>query len=109
MKVEQRFAGRLRELRERAALSQKELAERVGLTVRQVSRLETEAQKPSWETVVALAEALGVDCRAFLAEPARMPEPKRGRPKKAGGSRHEEPAPKHRGGRPSKRKKGNGS
>src|SRR5262245_13861999 len=98
MKAEH-FAGRLRELRERAGMSQKDLAERVGLTVRQVSRLETKAQKPSWETVVALAEALGVDCRAFLDEPDRMPEPKRGRPKKPDGPRHEESAPKRRGGR----------
>jgi len=79
----QYFAGRLRELRESAGLSQKALADRTGLTVRQVSRLETGIQKPTWETAIALTEALGVDCRAFLEEPADLPKPKRGRPSKA--------------------------
>src|SRR5262245_17656042 len=77
------FAARLKELREQAGLSQKDLAGQVGLTVRQISRLETGAQTATWPTAVALAKALGVDCLAFLKEPAALPEPKRGRPPKA--------------------------
>jgi transcriptional regulator with XRE-family HTH domain len=77
------FAGRLRELREAAGMSQKALADRVGLTVRHVSRLETGAQKPSWEAAVAVAEALGVCCLAFLEEPSARPAAGRGRPPKA--------------------------
>jgi transcriptional regulator with XRE-family HTH domain len=79
------FAGRLKELREQAGLSQKELADRVGQTVRQVSRLETGAQKPSWETALALCRALGVSCEAFTQKPAAQPEPRRGRPPKPPG------------------------
>jgi transcriptional regulator with XRE-family HTH domain len=82
------FAGRLRELRERAGLTQQELAARVGTTVRNISRLETGVQEATWPTVVALAGVFGVTCDAFLQEPAAMPEPHRGRPRKAqaGGS-----------------------
>lgn len=94
------FAGRLKELREQAGISQSDLAGKIGQTVRQVSRLETGAQKPSWETAIALAQALGVDCRAFLEKPAATSDPKRGRPRK------EEPSapkqPKRPRGRPRK-------
>jgi transcriptional regulator with XRE-family HTH domain len=77
------FAGRLRELREAAGLSQQAVADQTGLTVRQVSRLETGAQKPSWETVVALSRVLAVSCEAFLSEPSRVAERRpRGRPSK---------------------------
>ena len=77
------FAGRLRELREGAGLTQPELAERVGTTVRNISRLETGVQEATWPTVVALAKAFGVSCDAFLQEPAAPPDPHRGRPRKA--------------------------
>jgi transcriptional regulator with XRE-family HTH domain len=98
------FAGRLKELREHAGLSQKELAERVGLTVRQISRFETGVQTATWPTAVALAEALGVTCLAFLEEPAAAPEPKRGRPPKAPTEPPAEPEPKRPRGRPRKEK-----
>ncbi len=76
------FAGRLKELREQVGISQKALAERVGLNVRQVSRLETGAQTATWPVVVALCQALGVGPDAFLQKPAVMLEPERGRPHK---------------------------
>jgi transcriptional regulator with XRE-family HTH domain len=76
------FAGRLRELREQAGLTQGQLAAHVGTTVRNISRLETGAQEPTWPTVVALAKVFGVSCEAFLQPPAAMPEPRRGRPPK---------------------------
>jgi transcriptional regulator with XRE-family HTH domain len=93
------FAGRLRELREQAGLTQLGLAERLGTTVRNVSRLETGAQEATWPTVVALAKLFGVSCDAFLQEPAALPPPKRGRPRK--GPPQEE-APKRPRGRPRK-------
>ncbi len=77
------FAGRLRQLRERAGLTQRELAQRLGTTVRTISRLETGAQEATWPIVVALAEVFGVTCESFLQEPEARPEPKRGRPRKA--------------------------
>src|SRR5262245_61375926 len=93
------FAGRMKELREQAGLSQQQLADRLGTTVRNISRLETGVQEPTWPTVLALAEVFGVDCNAFTQEPAARPEPSRGRPPKAKG---EEPAPKRPRGRPRK-------
>jgi transcriptional regulator with XRE-family HTH domain len=77
------FAARLRELREQAGLTQRELAERADTTVRNISRLETGAQEATWPTVVALACVFGVSCDAFLQPPGILPEPRRGRPRKA--------------------------
>ena len=77
-----RFGARLRELRTAAGLSQPALAQMVGLTVRQISRLETSAQVPTWPTILALAKALGVSCEAFTVEAAETPEPQRGCPRK---------------------------
>jgi transcriptional regulator with XRE-family HTH domain len=76
----QLFGVRLKELREGAGLSQKELAARAGLGQRSVSNWEQGIREPVWSNVVALAAALGVDCRAFLEEPGEISKPGRGRP-----------------------------
>ncbi len=68
------FAGRLRAFRERAALTQEELAERAGLTAKAVGALERgERRKPYPHTVRALADALTLDDdgRAELTAAAR--------------------------------------
>src|SRR5438046_1273530 len=93
------FAGRLRELREAAGLTQPQLAARAGLSVRQVSRFETGVQDATWPTILALCQALDVDCKSFMTPPATVPAPARGRPRKA-----QEPAqkPKRPRGRPKK-------
>src|SRR5262245_14022213 len=96
------FAARLRELREQAGLTQKELAERVGTTVRNVSRLETGTQEATWPTVVALARLFGVSCDAFLQQPASLPMPQRGRPPKQATAQAEEQVAKRPRGRPKK-------
>jgi transcriptional regulator with XRE-family HTH domain len=77
------FQARLRELREAAALTQSDLAERAGLSIGGVTQLEQGRRKPAWETVEKLAAALGVGVEAFSA-PATgsAPAPKRGRPRK---------------------------
>jgi transcriptional regulator with XRE-family HTH domain len=78
------FAARLRELRNAAGLSQKELAERSGVKQNSISQLEAGDRNPIWETVIALADALGVSCDDFRRSPASEPEaPRRGRPPKA--------------------------
>ena len=84
------FPARLRELREAVGLTQPQLAEKVGISPRQVSRLETGAQTATWPTVVALAQALGVDCTAFTQPPASETGTRpRGRPRKeAPGATH---------------------
>jgi DNA-binding XRE family transcriptional regulator len=79
------FAGRLRELREAAGLTQQQLAERAGMAWRTITHLEGGDRKPSWETVLTLCAALNVGCQEFAKEPAPRPEPKRGRPPKTGG------------------------
>lgn len=60
------FGPRLRKLREKAGLTQEQLAERAGVKKLAVWRWETGAREPSWGHVVALAKALGVECTAFL-------------------------------------------
>jgi transcriptional regulator with XRE-family HTH domain len=98
--VGESFPQKLRELREAAGLTQKELADRVSISIRQISRLETAAQVATWPTVLSLCKALGVPCTAFevegdspaVEEPARGP----GRPRKAAGEGVDKPAPKKR-------------
>lgn len=77
------FAGRLRELREAAGLTQQQLAERAGMAWRTITHLEGGNRKPSWETVIARCQALGVDCGEFAKEPAPRPQPGPGRPRRA--------------------------
>src|ERR1041385_1788583 len=76
------FAGRLRELREGAGLTQQGLAERAGLTREGVAQLETGRREPAWRTVVALCRALGVRSDDFLRQPAINPPVSAGRPRK---------------------------
>jgi putative transcriptional regulator len=76
------FGGRLRELRTQAGLSQPQLAGKVGMNKDALARLERGERLPSWPTVLALAEALGVSCEAFTQHPAEQAPPGRGRPRK---------------------------
>jgi transcriptional regulator with XRE-family HTH domain len=79
------FAKRLRELQDAAKMTQTELAERAGSHRQTIAQLETGVRKPTWETVQALARALGVSCQAFETDsPAEQPEPpaKKGRKRK---------------------------
>lgn len=59
------FGPRLKELRALAGLSQKQLAERAGLSTTTVAALEQKLYDATWPTTQALAKALGVDCTAF--------------------------------------------
>jgi transcriptional regulator with XRE-family HTH domain len=76
-----RFSGRLKELREQAGLSQKGLAERAGLAQSAIGHLEQGLRRPTWETVLALANVLGVSCEAFTEQPAERPPAAPGRPR----------------------------
>lgn len=76
------FGARLRELRESAGLTQAQLAETAGLSKAGIADLEQGRREPSWATAIALAVALGVDCRAFLQPPHTDTVPRgRGRPR----------------------------
>lgn len=63
------FAARLKELREKAGLSQYELAKRAGLSRQAISHIEAGNREPGWNTVLKLAQALGVNVLAFTDEP----------------------------------------
>jgi transcriptional regulator with XRE-family HTH domain len=93
------FAGRLRELRDAKGLSREQLAELAGMKVGGIRDLEQGVRSPTWKTVLALCQALGVDCREFAKEPTTRHEPRRGRPPKGA---PEEPAVKRPRGRPRK-------
>ncbi len=77
------FAGRLRELRVGAGLTQDQLAEKAGVKRDAVARWERGTREPSWSNVVALADALGVSTEAFRQEPGPAQIALPGRPRKA--------------------------
>lgn len=66
------FAERLKELRAGSGLSQQALADRAGMHVQAVAKLEQGLREPSWATVQALATALDVGVEAFLPKPRRQ-------------------------------------
>jgi transcriptional regulator with XRE-family HTH domain len=61
-----KFAGNVRKLRARKKLSQKALADRVGISVSYVSMLERGQRSPPLETVEKMARALGVSPASLL-------------------------------------------
>jgi len=74
------FAGRLKELREQAGLTQQQLGEKAGLHKLTVAKLEQGIREPTWATVQVLVEALGLSCEAFMRAPAKRRPQGRGRP-----------------------------
>ncbi len=60
------FSTRLRELREQAGLTQKQLAERVPCGQSTIAKLEQNLQGPHWALVLLLAKALGCTPNDFL-------------------------------------------
>jgi transcriptional regulator with XRE-family HTH domain len=61
-----RFAGNVKRLRSRKNLSQKALADKVGISVSYVSMLERGQRSPPLETIEKMAKALGVTPAALL-------------------------------------------
>ena len=59
------FATALKRLREEAGLSQAALAERAGVNVFGIAKIEQGLREPNWATVLRLAAALEVECTAF--------------------------------------------
>ena len=68
------FADTLKRLRQEAGMTKTDLAAKAGLHRMGLVKLERGERQPSWETVQALAKALGVTCSAFEEQP-----PKRGK------------------------------
>jgi transcriptional regulator with XRE-family HTH domain len=69
------FSDRLKQLRDAAKMTQHELAARSGVHRQTIATLEAGERVPSWDTVQALARALGVDCKAFETLPAEAETP----------------------------------
>lgn len=63
------FAVRLKELREKAGLSQEKLAEQAGLGASTVRQFEYGMREPGFETLLKLCAGLGVTLSAFEPEP----------------------------------------
>jgi transcriptional regulator with XRE-family HTH domain len=81
------FGDRLKELREAAGMSQEALARAANISTSAVSKLEQKLVDPGWQTVQALARALGVTCQAFESDapddqPEAPPPAKKGRKRK---------------------------
>jgi transcriptional regulator with XRE-family HTH domain len=81
----EKFGQVLKRLREAADLSQMDLAVKAGLNLFTIAKLEQGKRDPTWETVQALAEALGVSCEEFVTRPPAEGEdgkkPRKGRGK----------------------------
>lgn len=70
------FGAALRRVRDEKGVTQKKLGDDAGIHPNTVARLERGEVEPSWQVVLALASALGVDCAAFNEEkPAAAKKP----------------------------------
>jgi transcriptional regulator with XRE-family HTH domain len=103
---EKHFGLRLKELREKAGLTQPQLADKAGLSKGGIANIEQGIREPAWRTIQALATALGVSLEAFQEPPSADAKPRsRGRPPK-GQADIPTAAPQRRTGRkmPTRRK-----
>lgn len=95
------FADLLRAFRDEKGISQKGLADAIGVTQAAVAHWEAGNKVPSFDAVLRICNALGIRCTSFEGCEFAAAEEKRGRgrpPKEA-----EAPPPKKRGrGRPKK-------
>jgi transcriptional regulator with XRE-family HTH domain len=79
-----KFGDRLRELRDRAGLTQQQLAQKAVIALPTLRGLERGQHRPSWKSVVKLARALGVstdafaDCHELKAGPPQGPPGRQG-------------------------------
>lgn len=75
MSKEKTFGQRLRELRKAKNLSQRDLAERVGLDFTYLSKIENEKMRPpSAEAIEKLAKELGANSDELLALAGKVPQ-----------------------------------
>jgi transcriptional regulator with XRE-family HTH domain len=95
------FAERLRELREKAGLTQTQLAEASGLPLGSIRNYEQGQREPYWAVVFKLAAALGASADAFAVcvdESGLLPSARKdGHPQKQKAEVEPGPAPKRHG------------
>lgn len=71
MKFGERLAGKIKKLRQEKDLTQKQLGEEIGADARTISNYENGVYVPSIETIIKLAEALGVSTDFLLLDDAK--------------------------------------
>lgn len=74
------FASVLRRLRDAAGLSQHQLADKAGMNIGGITKLEQGQREPSWATVLTLAAALGVTPNDFIPKEVESAEAEPERP-----------------------------
>ena len=67
------FAQKLKELRNRAGMSQEKLAERVGVSRQAITKWETDKGAPDMDNLMALSDLFGVSVDELLGRAARRP------------------------------------
>lgn len=75
-----KFGPRLKELRIKANLTQKELAKLAGFTHQAIAHWEQEIGQPKFFNVCKLADALQIPCDEFAKPAKTLFKKKRGRP-----------------------------
>ncbi|WP_151719681.1 helix-turn-helix domain-containing protein [Gemmobacter serpentinus] len=83
------LGGAIRQTRKRLNLSLKELSEKSGLTVSQLSKLENGKQRISVDLALRIAGVLHVPVTSFLAAPSARPMARRSIIRAGQGTRHE--------------------
>jgi transcriptional regulator with XRE-family HTH domain len=73
------FGAQLTALREKAGMTQEQLAQKVGMTLGAITLLERGERSPAWSTMTTLANALGVGVEVFAEEMMEDTRPRRGR------------------------------
>jgi transcriptional regulator with XRE-family HTH domain len=74
------FGEALRRVRGEKGLTQREVAETAAIHSNTVAKMERGEVEPSWQVVLAISRALGVDCTEFADVVAQPP----GKPAKKG-------------------------
>src|SRR5262249_61100634 len=88
------FSTRLRALRQAAGLTQQELADRSGVPLHSITKLEGGTHAPQWATAIKLARALGISLDQFVGEEKETaPSRPRGRPKRTAAEERARQAP----------------
>ena len=67
------FGARLKEIRTSLKISQKELSEKTGLTLRTIQRIENNEVKPSLYSLKVIGEVLKTDLSEFVKTPETKP------------------------------------
>lgn len=68
------IAKKIRLARKKASLTQEELAEKVGISAKQISRIEIATYSPSLSTFLKLVDVLNIDISEFGIQKTSLPE-----------------------------------